>query len=41
MPPKVPVASISKATTLYNKDTSMVKDNNITDSQMVTMGQLR
>ena len=32
MPFKVPVALTSKATTLYNKDTSLVKDESITNS---------
>ena len=41
MPPKAPVAIMSKAATLYNKDTSMVKDKSIEDSQVVTMKLLR
>ena len=41
MPPKIPVAITSKATTSHNKDISMVEDESIKDSQVVTMKQLR
>jgi hypothetical protein len=41
MPPKVPVVIILKATTLQDKDTSIVENKSTTNSQMVTMGQLR
>ena len=41
MPPKAPIASILKATTLQDKDTSIVENKSTTNSQMVTMGQLR
>jgi hypothetical protein len=41
MLPKAPIATMSKATTLQDKDTSMVEDESIANSQMVMMGQLR
>ena len=41
MPFKTPVAMTSKATTLQDKNTNMVEDKSIEDSQVVTMKQLR
>ena len=41
MPPKTPVAIISKATTSQDKNTNIVEDESIKDSQVVTMKQLR
>ena len=41
MPPKVLVTIILKATTLQDKDTSMVEDKSIKDLQVVTIKQLK
>ena len=41
MPPKALVVIILRATTLQDKDTSMVENESIKDSQVVTMKQLR
>ena len=41
MLPKALVALTLRATTLCDRDTSMVEDDSITNLQMVTMGQLR
>src|SRR6266702_833081 len=41
MPFKTPVATTSKATTSQDKNTNIVEDESIKDSQVVTMKQLR
>ena len=41
MPPKALVVIILRATILWDKDISMVKDESIEDLQVVTMKQLR
>ena len=41
MPSKAPAATMLKATTSHNKDTSIVEDKSIKDLQVVTMKQLR
>ena len=41
MPPKAPVTLILKAATSCDKDTNIMENKNMTNSQMVTMGQLR
>ncbi len=41
MPPKALVVTILRATTLWDKDTNIVEDESIEDSQVVTMKQLK
>ena len=41
MPPKTPVAIISRATTSRDKDTSMVDSSGLLDSQVVIIRELK